>query len=169
MGLSGSTKPDETLSGLHPATRGDESPAVNRLWWTVPIAVAGATIANVIFYFILTRWLGEPLLMIEQFPPPEMVPMPVGEVILVSIIWALAASLVYVFLSEMTAWPDRNFIIISAVVLLASLALPFKAPTPPVAMSAKLSLAAMHLIGAVVVVGSLVGLNSKRPRSGRID
>ena len=95
--------------------------------------------------------------------------MPVGEVILFSIIWALAAGLVYVFLNAATGRPDRNFIIISAVVLLASFALPLKAPTPPVAMSAKLSLAAMHLIGAVVVVGSLIGLNSKRPRLGRID
>ena len=142
----------------------DEGPTMDRLWWVVPIAVAGATLANVIFYFILTRWLREPLLMLDRFPPPvqPLVPMPVGEVILFSIIWALGAGLVYVLLTAVTARPDRNFILVSAVILLASFALPLKAPTPPVAMSAKLSLAAMHLIGAVVVVGLLIGLGRKR-------
>jgi len=144
------------------ASRPGGRSSMTRLWWVVPIAVAAATIANVVFYFILTRWLGEPLLMINQFPPPQMVPMPVGEVILFSIIWALAAALVYVFLNAVAARPDRYFIIISAVVLLASFALPLKAPTPPVAMSAKLSLAVMHLIGALAVVPVLVGLGRKR-------
>lgn len=102
--------------------------------------------------------------MIAQFPPPEMVPMPVGEVILFSTIWALGAGLVYVFLNAITARPDQKFTIISAVILLASLVLPLKMPTPPVAMSAKLSLAAMHLIGAVMVVGLLIGLNAIRSR-----
>jgi len=138
----------------------DDRSAMNRLWWVVLIAVVAATIANVILYFILTRWLGEPLLMLDRLPPPAqpLVPMPVGEVILFSVIWALGAALVYALLIAVTARPDRNFIIVSAVVLLASFALPLKMPTPPIAMSAKLSLIAMHIIGAIVVVPILVGL-----------
>ena len=79
MALSESTRLDERHAGLPPATRNDESPTANRLWWVVPIGVAAAAIANVIFYFILTRWLGEPLLMIEQFPPPEWFPCPLAK------------------------------------------------------------------------------------------
>lgn len=169
MGLSESTRRNETISGQLPSSHSDESPMLRKLWWVVPIAVTVATIANIIFYLILTRWLGEPLLMIAQFPPPEMVPMPVGEVILFSIIWTLGAGLVYALLIALTAKPDRNLIIISALVLLASFALPFKMPTPPVAVSAKLSLVAMHLIGALVVVGSLIGLNPRRSWQGRIN
>jgi hypothetical protein len=130
--------------------------------WIVPAAVAAATFANVVFYFALTQWLEEPLLMPNQFPPPLLVPMPVGEVILFSIIFALGASLVYVFLRAVSRRPEQKFIIISAVVLAASCVLPLMAPTPPIAMSAKFSLVAMHVIGAVVVVGLLVGLGRKR-------
>ena len=35
-------------------------------------------------------------------------------------------------------------------------------PTPPITMFAKLSLVMMHIIGAVVVVGLLVGLGKDR-------
>lgn len=133
-----------------------------RLWWLVPLALAAATAANVIFYYILTRLLGEPLLMKSEFPPPVTSPMGVDEVILFSVIWSLGASLVYVFLCAVSARPERTFIIVSAVVLLASMALPLMIPSPPVAMSAKLSLVMMHIIGAVVVVGLLVRLGRKR-------
>jgi hypothetical protein len=68
--------------------------STNRLLWVVPTASLVATIANVIFYFIVTRWSNEPLLMLNQFPPPTLVPMDVGEVILFSIIWSLGAGFV---------------------------------------------------------------------------
>lgn len=149
--------PQDTSSG--------ERSLPNRLWWVVPIAVAAATLANVIFYFILTRWLGEPLLMLDRFPPPvqPLVPMPVDEVILFSVIFALGAGLVYLGVSAVSDRPNRNFIIISSVVLAISCLLPLKVPTPPIAMSAKFSLIAMHIIGAIVVVSLLIGLGRKRP------
>ena len=46
-----------------------------RFLWVVPLAMAAATFANVVFYFVLTEWIGEPLLMPAQFPPPLMAPM----------------------------------------------------------------------------------------------
>jgi hypothetical protein len=58
---------------------------------------------------------------------------------------------------------ERIFIIISAVVLLASFGLPLVMPVPPIAMSAKLSQVLMHIIGAVVVVGLLVGWDGTVP------
>jgi hypothetical protein len=135
--------------------------STGRLLWVVPLASLAAIIVNVIFYFIVTQWFNEPLLMLDQFPPPTVVPMGVDEVILFSLIWSLAAGLVYAFLTAVTAKPERLFIIISAVVLLVSFALPLKMPTPPIAMSAKFSLMMMHIIGGVVVVGLLVTLGRK--------
>jgi len=133
-----------------------------RLLWVAPLAIAAATISNVIFYYVLTEWIGEPLLMKTQFPPPVLSSMNVSEVILFSIMFSLGASFVYSFLSAVTQRPERNFIIISAVVLLLSFGLPLKIPAPPVAMSAKFSLVSMHIIGAIVVVGLLVGFGRKR-------
>ncbi len=149
---------------VQPSVAPQKVPIERRHLWVVPFSMAAAmaTAANVIFYFILTGWIGEPLLMLEQFPPPIITPMGVDEVILFSLIFSLGAGLVYAFLCAVTKRPDRTFIIVAAVVLLASFALPLMMPTPPVAMSAKYSLVIMHIIGAVVVVGMLVGLGRKR-------
>ena len=82
--------------------------------------------------------------------------------ILFCIIWSLAAAGVYIIWRATVARPERAFIIISAVVLVISLALPLKAPTPPVTMGAKYSLMIMHVIGAFFVVGILVTLGKRR-------
>jgi hypothetical protein len=86
----------------HAAGDSDESPARSRFLWVVPTAVAAATLANVVFYFVLTQWLEEPLLIANQFPPPPLAPMGVGEVVLLSIIFSLGATLVYVFASAVS-------------------------------------------------------------------
>ncbi len=153
---SNQTKPDAASPDI---------PDRRRLLWVVPIAVTAATFANVIFYFILTKWLGEPLLMNATehvHVPPVLSPMEVSNVILVSITFSLAASFVYVVLSLSTQRPERNFIIVSAVVLLVSILPLLGVPNSPVALSARLGLVAMHIIGAVVVVSLLVGLGRSR-------
>ncbi len=147
---------------MQPSVAQQKVPTRRRLLWIVPLSMAAAMAANVIFYFILTEWIGEPLLMKAQFPPPIVTPMGVDEVILFSLIISLGAGLVYAFLCAVTSKPEQTFILVSAVVLLVSFALPLMIPTPPVAMSAKYSLVIMHIIGAVVVVGMLVGLGRKR-------
>jgi hypothetical protein len=147
---------------LPPAVVSQNTRAWRRYLWVVPAAVAAATLANVVFYFVLTKWIGEPLLMGNELPPPLLTPMEVWEVILFSIIFSLAASFVYLFLSLLTQRPDRNFIIISAVILLVSFVPLLGVPDSPVAMSARLSLVTMHIIGAIVVVGLLVGLGRSR-------
>ncbi len=154
----------DTLGGNkpHPLASSPAIPDWGRLLLVVPVAVALATFANVLFYFILTEWIGEPLLMGNELPPPLLTPMEVWEVILFSIIFASGASFVYVVLLFLTQRPERNFIIISAVVLLASFVSLLGVPNSPVAMSARLGLVTMHIIGAVVVVGLLVRLGRSR-------
>jgi len=153
---------DNSLSKRRSARESEEVQPGYRLMWVVPLAIIASTLANIVFFFILTNWLGESLLMKNQFPPPVLVSMGVGDVILFSVIFSLGAGIVYAIISHLSDRPERPFIIISTVVLLLSFLLPLKIPTPPIAMSAKLSLAAMHIIGAVVVVGLLIGLERKR-------
>jgi len=50
----------------------------------------------------------------------------------------------------------RTFLIVSVIVFILSLALPLLIPTPPVLMIAKHTLVAMHIIGAVANVSTLV-------------
>ena len=147
---------------LPPAVVSQTNLEWRRYLWFVPASVAAATLANVVFYFVLTKWLGETLLMGNELPPPLLTPMEVWEVILFSIIFSSGASFAYVLLSLLTQRPERNFIIISGVVLSVSIVPLLFVPNSPVAMSARLSLVTMHIIGAVVVVGLLVGLGRKR-------
>jgi len=150
----------DTSIGLKTSTK---EVSLYRIWWVFPLAAALATIANVIFYFIVTRWLGEPLLFPEQFPPPETTPMPVADVILFSLLFSLGAGIVFVLVATISRRPIRTYGMISTMVLLLSFLLPLKAPAPPVTLFAKLTLVAMHIIGAITVVGTLVGLSRQPP------
>jgi hypothetical protein len=136
--------------------------SVRRIWLAIPIAAVIASSANVIFYFFVTRFLGEPLLFPEQFPPPETSPMPVIDVIIFSVIFSIGAGMVFFIITKLSHRPIRTFLIVSVIVLILSLALPLQIPTPPVTMSAKLILVTMHIIGAIAVVGTLIGLGKRR-------
>jgi hypothetical protein len=139
-----------------------ERVSLGRLVWVVPLATAVAVIANVIFYFIITRWLHIGL----RFPSGTSdstlaATMAVGDVVLFSSIFSLGAGIVFVVVSQWAQRPIRTYLIIATVVLLFSFLLPLKIPSPPVAMIDKLSLVAMHIVGAITVVAVLVGLGRK--------
>ena len=134
----------------------------SRLWWVIMLAIFLATAANVVLFFVLTDVLGSPLHFPTQFPPPELAPLSVSEVVLFSVIFSVGASFVFVLVGNFSKRPARTFLIISLVVLALSTALPLKIPSPPVAMASKLGLIAMHIIGAIVVVGTLILLGSRR-------
>jgi hypothetical protein len=148
-----------TQSSLEQSTK---EVSLNSLWWVIPVATALAAAANVIFYYIVTRWLGEPLLFPEQFPPTETSPMPVADVILFSLIFSLGAAIVFILVAIFSRRPIRTYLIISSIVLVFSFIPPLMVPTPPVTMPAKLTLVAMHIIGAIAVVGTMTGLSQQR-------
>jgi hypothetical protein len=137
-----------------------------RLVWVGPLAVAAAALANVLFYYFVTWALQITMVFPEQFPPPEVTPLPVTDVVLVSFIFGAAAVIVFWFVARFSR-PARSYLAISAVILFISVLLPLKIPTPPVPMSSKFSLVIMHIIGAVVVVGILLPLwrAKRQPKS----
>ncbi len=63
-----------------------------------------------------------------------------------------------VWVAQFSQRPIKTYLIICFVVLILSLFLPMKIPTPSVAISSKLTLVMMHIIGAVAVVGVVVTL-----------
>jgi len=145
---------------------------LRRLVWVVPLATAVAVTANVIFYFILTRWLhidlligGEEAERWWQLPVGDsetiLWQLPVSDIILFSMVFASAAGVVFVIVSQMAQRPIRTYLKIATVALTLSFIPPLSAPSPPVEMVVKLCLVAMHIIGAMAVVGVLVGLGRK--------
>ncbi len=136
--------------------------STGKLWWAIPLAMFFGTATNVVFYYFVTILLGEPLLFPEQFPPPETSPLHVTDVIIFSFIFSLGAGLVFTLMAAFSRRPVRTYLVISTITLLLSFVLPLSIPSPPVTMQAKLTLVAMHVIGAIVVVGTLIFLSRSK-------
>jgi hypothetical protein len=116
--------------------------SATKLVWLVPLATAAATLANVVFYYVITRLFDIGLRFPSETPPGSLGWIGVDEVILFSVIFATGAGLVFGLVVHVANRPIRTYLFIAGVVLLLSLALPLKIPTPPVAMIDKLSLVA---------------------------
>ncbi len=149
-----------------------EAASVERLLWVAPLATAVATAANVILYTIITRGFHIDLLIGGEqaefwWQPPmgssETVlwQLPVSDIILFSAVFASAAGIVFLIVSQIAQRPIRTYLKIATVALFLSFIPPLLAPSPPVTMTVKLSLVAMHIVGAVTVVGVLIGLGRK--------
>jgi hypothetical protein len=122
-----------------------------------------AIAANVIFYLLATELLGIPMVALNQYPPPELSPLPVTDVLIFGAVFSFGASLVFLVVANISRRPAQVYLVICMVVLIISLFMPFMIPTPPVPMSTKLVLASMHVLGAAVLVPILIamGLPSK--------
>ena len=139
------------LSGRQPAS-------LSRQLWAILVGFISAAAANVIFYLLVTELFG-----ISIVAPPELNPIPVTDVVLLSFIFTFGAGLVFLIVANISRRPAPIFLGISLVVLVISLFLPFRMPRPPVPISTPVVLASMHVIGAALLVPILivVGLPAK--------
>lgn len=133
-------------------------PFLPRQLRAILIASAAAIFANVILYFIQKNLFGVPFIAPEQFPPAEVSPLPVSDVILFSLIFCAGAGFVFLAIANKARHPARVFAILSFIVLVLSCFLPLRIPTPPVPMATKLALVSMHVLGALVLVPLLIRL-----------
>ncbi|PZC47031.1 MAG: hypothetical protein C1O27_001647 [Chloroflexi bacterium] len=142
-----------------------------RLLWVIPLGAASATAANAVFYYLVTAGFGEEFLFPNQFPPPDLAAMPVNDVIIFSVIFSLGAGIVFAQVSNLARKPIRIYLVIAIVTLFLSFAVPLSISSPPVAMSHKLVLVALHVLGAMGVVGTLVALGrgNNRGNPGQAD
>lgn len=131
-----------------------ERVATGKLWQAGGIAAVSAVVANLIFWFLITRVLQMELMVFAQGPGTPLIPVAAGMVILTSAVPAIGAAILLTILDKFVARPFRVFQIIAAVFLLLSLGGPFSLPAE-VPISTKLILSAMHGIAAAAIVGVL--------------
>lgn len=143
----------------HTATRRTSLPGQ---FLAVVVASLAAITANVILYFILERFFGVDFIAPEQFPLPDVSPLPVTDVIIFSFVFCAGASLIFMMVVNISRQPARLFSAISIIFLVISCFLPLRIPTPPVPMLTKLSLVSMHILGAVVLVPLLIFIGLPR-------
>jgi hypothetical protein len=120
------------------------------------VASISAIVANVIFYFILKNLAGVEFIAPSESRSLEVSPLPYTDVIIFSIVFCVGASIVFLITANIARRAASIFVGVSIVVLILSLFMPLKIPTPPIPMATKLSLAAMHIVGAAVIVPLLV-------------
>lgn len=132
--------------------------SVTQLGWTLIPSTLIATVANVLFYYFATRILKFDLLVPNESGVPLSVPLSVFDVVLFSVIWALAAGVVYLIVVILSNNPIPIYIALSLIVLILSFGLPLIMPADIVHATTKGTLITMHIIGAISVVGTLVGL-----------
>lgn len=135
---------------------------VGELWWTLFPATITVTIANVLFYYFVTQILGFELLVPSESRTLGTVPLPVFDVILFSILWAVAAGVVFLVVIALSQNPIPIYVAISSIVLFLSFGLPLMMPANKVLAETKGTFIAWHIIGAVIVVGILVALYRRR-------
>ena len=120
------------------------------------IGTLSAIVANVIYYLIVTGLFGITLLAPEQFPPPAVSSIPVTDVILFSFIFSFGAGLVFLIVANISRRPAPVYVGICLIVLIISLFLPFRMPSPPIPRSTPVVLASMHVLGAAVLVPIII-------------
>jgi hypothetical protein len=120
--------------------------------------VIAAVAANVLVYFIGSALVG--------YDPQFVVLANVSATILFTVVPAIVAVLLYALLLRFTDNPTRNFTIIAAVVLVASLIpdITYIPTVPGASIGQTAILMVMHVVAAVVIVWMLTTLT--RPQSG---
>ena len=129
-----------------------------KLLWVIPLAMTVATAANVVFYYVVTAGFGEEPLVPNRFPPPAYAALPVMVVISLTVFGTLGAGIVFGIVSKLARRPLRVYLGISVAMLLLSFVPTLTLPSPPVELSHKLVLGAMHIIAAIAVVSTLIAL-----------
>ncbi len=131
-----------------------ERVATGKLWQAGGIAAVSAVVANLIFWFVITRVLQMELMVFAQGPGTPLMPVTAGMVILTSAVPAIGATILLAILDKFVTRPFRVFQIVAVVFLLLSLGGPFSLPAE-VPVSTKVILSVMHGIAAAAIVGVL--------------
>jgi MFS family permease len=133
---------------------------LGRLWWASLLAGLGATVANVVVYFIAAAAGAIPQTVLVPTINNQPAPLTVLPVIINSFVPAIAAGVLLALLNRFVRRPVRLFRIIAVVLLLVSFANPLTIPGAPLMMIIALDL--MHIVAAAIIVGVLTTLPVKR-------
>jgi hypothetical protein len=139
--------------------RGTERSRVTlgRVWWVGLLAAAGAAGANVLVY-ALARALGVSLVM-PPIPGTAPALLPVGMVILMSVVGAVAGTVAFALLGRFVPRGVLLFQIVGIVFLLLSFSGPLTLDATDGATKATLML--MHVVAGGTIIGLLSGLGRR--------
>lgn len=136
-----------------------ERVAIGRLWWVGLFAATDAAIGNVIVFALGKSLLGISFLMPPKPGVTELVPLSMTNVVIASVVPAVAATVFLAILGKFAPRPIRVFRIISVVFLLVSFGGPLSLP---VDLSTKVALSVMHVVAGAVIVGMLTVLGREK-------
>jgi len=140
------------MSTTNSEVRGSAPITTGRLLQGALIGIVVALVLNLLLYFLVPAIFGYTLEAPLGGPGSEIGPLPVYMVVVATVVPAIVAALLMMLLNRLVARPVRLFRIIAGVVLLLSLA----GPLPlPIALGARLTLVAMHVITAAAITYGL--------------
>lgn len=125
------------------------------LWLAGLIAAGLSAGANAVIYGIARAADLIPHAVLVETPGGRE-PITLPQVLLLSILPVVGATLLYALLRRVTVRPVRTVWVIGGIVLLASFAMPFAIPDVPLRMALTLNL--MHIVTALAALGALTRL-----------
>ena len=118
---------------------------IGKLWRVGLIAAAGASLANLVLYWITKAMFGISYITPMGGPSGPLEPLPAGPIVFLNVVPAVGGTILLALLGKYVDRPIRSFWIISGVIFVLSFALPITLPAT-VAASTKIGLSLMHPI-----------------------
>ena len=143
------------------SNRNEQIIPINKLWRVGLIAAAGATFANLVFFWVSKAMFGISYIIPMGGPSGPLEPLPAAIIIVFDVVPAVGATILLALLGKYVARPIRLFWIISGVVFVLSFILPLTLPSS-VAASTKIGLGLMHPIAWLVIAGVLTRLGREQ-------
>jgi hypothetical protein len=122
--------------------------SLRRLLWGGPLSILVAILAN-LFYYAMTKALGEQYLMPLGGGSFYLSPMPILMPVIVTLIPGLVAMVLFGLLLRYARRPATIFLSVSLAALILSFGGPFNLPAAT--MQTKMLLSGMHIIAAVII------------------
>lgn len=134
---------------------------LSRLWRIGLMAAVGASVANLVFYWITKALFGIPYIIPIGGPSGPLEPMPVAAVIFMNVIPAIGGTILLALLGKYASRPIRLFWIISSALFVFSFVLPLTLPAS-IVTSTKIGLSLMHPIAWGLIAGILTAWGRER-------
>ncbi len=134
---------------------------ISKLWWVGLVAAVGASIANLVVFWITKGVFGIPYIIPMGGPSGPLRALPAALIIIFNVVPAIGATILLAILGKVLSRPIRAFWIISVVVFAISFILPLGLPSR-VATSTRIGLGLMHPIAGGVIIGVLTTLGREK-------
>ena len=150
-----------TTDGVSDSSHAEQIVPISKLWRIGLIAAVGASIANLVYFWITKAIFGIPYIIPMGGPSGPLEPLPAGVIVFLTVVPAVGATLLLALLGKYVARPIRLFWIISGVIFVLSFMLPLTLPSS-IATSTKIGLSLLHPTPWVVIAGILTILGREK-------